>query len=281
MSENNRELIQKRIAEYEREGKFDLDVEDDPPSRTILPEEIDYLNKSLIQKIKTKAAFFLAYRFANRAIRRGELIIDDILGEENLRQEGGVILTANHFSPMDSFIMHLAFDASKRPGKLYRIIKEGNYTSFPGFYGFLMRNCNTLPLSSNRRTMKKLMDATDTLLKRGECILIYPEQSMWYNYKKPKPHKIGAYELAARSGASVVPCFITMRETESIAPDGSPVMAHTVHFGKPILPDATLSRREAAEKMMRESFSYSREVYERVYGIPLKYETSSAPAGEL
>lgn len=47
---------------------------------------------------------------------------------------------------MDSFIMQRVFDDSKHPKRMYRVIREGNYTSFPGFYGFLMRNCNTLPL---------------------------------------------------------------------------------------------------------------------------------------
>ena len=37
---------------------------------------------------------------------------------------------------------------------MYRVIREGNYTGFPGFYGVLMRHCNTLPLSSNFKTME-------------------------------------------------------------------------------------------------------------------------------
>ena len=71
----------------------------------------------------------------------------------------GAVITCNHFHPMDSFIMQKVFDASKHPKRMYRVIREGNYTSFPGFYGFLMRNCNTLPLSSNMQTMKKFLRA--------------------------------------------------------------------------------------------------------------------------
>ena len=262
---------EKKIAELERLGLFEQDIEDDPPARTILPSEIEYVKKSLIQRIKTRLAFFLAYRFAARAERRGDLMIEDIIGAENLNIPGGVILTANHFSPLDSFIMHRAFDKSKRRGRLYRIIKEGNYTSFPGFYGFLMRNCNTLPLSSDRGTMLKLMRGVDTLLKRGECILIYPEQSMWYNYRKPKPLKIGAFEFAVRSGVPVVPTFRTMKDSDRLSPDGTPIQIHTVHIGAPIYPDLSLSKKECAEKMMRENFEFNRSVYESVYGITLKY----------
>ena len=74
----------------------------------------------------------------------------------------------------------MAYEKAEQPKRrFYRVIREGNYTSFPGFYGFLMRNCNTLPLSSNIITMKKFMLAVDELLKEGHFVLVYPEQSMW------------------------------------------------------------------------------------------------------
>ena len=261
----------KKIEEYERLGLFDRDIEDDPPSRELLPSEIDYPKKGFFAKIKTKFAFFLAYRYAAKLQRKKILIIKDILGAETLGAVGGCVLTANHFSPLDSFIMNRVFDRSGRRGKIYRVIREGNYTSFPGFYGFLMRNCNTLPLSSNGATMKKFLRDTDSLLRGSECILIYPEQSLWNNYRKPKPLKIGAFELAARSGAPVVPCFITMENYDTAAPEGEGVQMHTVHIGKPIYPDLTLSKKEQAEKMREENFAFNKSVYESFYGKALKY----------
>ena len=264
---------QEKINELERLGLFDRDIEDDPPTREIKPDEIEYVKKNLWQKIKTDFAFFLAYRYAAKAEKEKALIIKEVIGAENLNTPGGVILTANHFSPLDSFIMHRTFDLSGRKGKLYRIIKEGNYTSFPGFYGFLMRNCNTLPLSSNPATMRKFMRGVDEILKGGQCVLIYPEQSMWYNYRKPKPLKSGAFDLAVRSGVPVVPCFITMNDSDVTGPDGEPVQEHTVHVGKPIYPDESLSRRERAEKMMKENFEFNKSVYESFYKINLEYLT--------
>lgn len=263
--------LQKKIDEYERLGLFDKDIWDDPLGREILPDEIKYYPKSFFQKIKADFAFFLAYRYAARAMRRGTFIIKNIVGKENLNVEGGCVLTANHFSPLDSFVMNRVFDASKRKGDIYRVIKEGNYTSFPGFYGFLMRNCNTLPLSSNRATMLKFMRATDSILKDGNCILIYPEQSLWYNYRKPKPLKPGAFDIAVRSNVPVVPCFITMKDSENIGDDGEPIQEHTAFVGKPIYPDASLSRRERSEKLRDEVFEFNKSIYESYYGIPLEY----------
>jgi 1-acyl-sn-glycerol-3-phosphate acyltransferase len=268
------EIVHK-IEQFEREGRFDVDAEDDPPTKPLLPDDIDYLNKSFIKRIKKRIAFACAYKFFDNGEKSGEIVLDkDIEGLEHLSSlEGGAIITANHFNPLDSFFIQYAFDASKKSGELYRVIREGNYTSFPGFYGFLMRNCNTLPLSSSLATMRKFINAVGVTLSRGDCVLIYPEQSLWWNYKKPKPHKIGSYEFAVKSNVPVIPIFITMEDTAAIGEDGFPIQKHKIHIGAPIYPDTELDKRARAEKMRDESFSFSKSVYEKVYGIPLTYTT--------
>ena len=87
------------------------------------------------------------------------MIIKDVVGIENFKNlEQGAIITCNHFNAFDSFAIQVAYDRSEhKERKFYRVIKEGNYTSFPGFFGYLMRNCNTLPLSSNFATMRSLL----------------------------------------------------------------------------------------------------------------------------
>jgi 1-acyl-sn-glycerol-3-phosphate acyltransferase len=95
---------------------------------------------------------------------------------------------------------------------------------------------------------------------------------MWHNYRKPKPLKIGAFELAVKSGVPVVPCFITMRDSKFIGADGEPIQAHTVHIGEPIYPDLSLHKRDRAEKMMQENFEFNKKTYERVYNTELSYE---------
>ena len=175
------------------------------------------------------------------------------------------MITCNHFNPMDSFIMQKVFDASGHKKRMYRVIREGNYTNFPGFYGFLMRNCNTLPLSSNLQTMKKFLTAVNQVLTEGNCLLIYPEQSMWWNYRKPKPMKSGAFDMAIRSGVPVVPCFITMRDTDTLGPDGYPVQECTPHLGAPIWPDEGLPKAVAREKLKQQTEAFCRATYDRVY----------------
>ena len=44
--------VLKKIEELEREGKFDIDAENDPPTIVLTPENIDYLRTTMTSKIK-------------------------------------------------------------------------------------------------------------------------------------------------------------------------------------------------------------------------------------
>ncbi len=275
--DTGRVAISEKIQNLEREGKFDVDPEDDPPTRPIKCGEVDFFCKKISSKIARRFAYSSARKFVNKNIRENKLIISDVKGTEHLKfHTGGAVLTCNHFNPFDSFAVHIAYERAgfknKKP-RLYRVIREGNYTSFPGFYGYLMRHCNTLPLASSRAVMKEFTAAVDTILKDGHFVLVYPEQSMWWNYRKPKPLKPGAYRFAAKAGVPVIPLFITMRDSHHIDGDGFPVQEYTVHISAPIHPDPELSVRENSEKMAEENSRIWREIYEREYGIPLEYTT--------
>ena len=267
--------ILKRIEQYEKEGRFTEDVEDDPPGKELKPEDINYLSKSIKQKFKTRYAFRIAHWFVGVLLIKKKMIIKEIKGIENWRKlHSGAIITCNHFNAFDSFAIHLAYDKSHhKRRKFYRVIREGNYTSFPGFYGFLMRNCNTLPLSSNKKTMAKFLRAVDTLLKKGHYILVYPEQSMWWNYRKPKPLQKGAFTFAARNNVPVLPCFITMEDSEYLDDDGFPVQEYTIHVGEPIQPNPLISRAENVAMMRARNYEVWKKIYEETYGVPLEYTT--------
>ncbi len=272
--------ILEKIAQYEREGRFSEDVENDPPSRTLMPDKIKYGTKGIKKRVKSKLAFAAARYFVNSLIEDKKLIIKEIKGIENFKNlNTGAIITCNHFNAFDSFAIQLAYDAAEQPDRrFYRVIREGNYTSFPGFYGFLMRNCDTLPLSSNLGTMKKFMTAVDELLAQGHYILVYPEQSMWWNYRKPKPLKNGAYIFAYRNNVPVLPCFITMKDSDIMGDDGFYVQEYTIHIGKPIYPDKSLSYREGVKDMLDKNYNLWKEIYEREYHMPLVYDTENPDA---
>lgn len=270
----DRLAVLQKIEEYETHGWFDQDVEDDPPGSVLRPEDVKYLNGSPSARLLRALSFGAARLFFRRLLRQKKLYLNAAEGIEHLSGiDGGAVITCNHFHPYDSFIMQKVFDASSRRGRMYRVIREGNYTSFPGFYGLLMRHCDTLPLSSDPATMKRFLKAVRTALDEKNCLLIYAEQSLWWNYRKPKPLKLGAFEIAVRQGAPVVPCFITFLDTDRVGDDGFPILSYTPHIGAPIYPDKALPKKEAAERMRAENEAFCKEVYERVYGIPLTYTT--------
>lgn len=284
IEENNKKIekskdrleVLEKIKQLEKEGKFDLDVENDPPNVVLTPDNVDYLNTKRLNRWKTAFANKVGEKFLDEIIKNNKLIIKEVNGIENLANiENGAVITCNHFNPFDSFAVEKVFKdcGLYKEKKLYKVIREGNYTNFSGFYGFLFRNADTLPLSSNRKTMVEFIKAVDVILQRGDCILIYPEQSMWWNYTKPKPLKIGAYKFAKRNNVPIIPIFITMRDSEIIGEDGFPVQEYYINIEKPIYPNKKLSEREDAEIMRQKNFEIWKKVYEDFYKIPLEYTT--------
>ncbi|MBO5203388.1 MAG: 1-acyl-sn-glycerol-3-phosphate acyltransferase [Clostridia bacterium] len=271
----DRVAILKKIEEYERAGRFDEDVEDDPPGRVLMPEDIEYIRKSVAERLTTKFAYMMARRFVNSLIDEKKLIIKEIRGIEHFKAlNSGAVITCNHFNAFDSFAIQLAYEAAEQPDRIfYRVIREGNYTSFPGFYGFLMRHCNTLPLSSNRKTLNKFTEAVTEILTDGHFILVYPEQSMWWNYRKPKPLKSGAFMFAAKNNVPVLPCFITMQDSDVMGEDGFAVQEYTIHVCAPIYPDEGVNYRQNTARMMEKNYEVWKNIYETEYGIPLTYTT--------
>ena len=134
-----------------------------------------------------------------------------------------------------------------------------------------MRACNTLPLSSNMATMKEFLEGVDYQLKKGHFVLVYPEQSLWWNYRKPKPLKPGAFTFAANAEVPVVPIFICMEDSDKIGPDGFPVQAMTIFIDKPIFPDLSKNHFANAKAMMNENYKRWKAIYEDFYKIPLTY----------
>lgn len=267
-----RQEIVAKIEQYEREGRFDEDVEADPPGRELLPNEVDYLRRSANSRIRTRYAFSIARWFMDTMLHKKRLIVKEIKGIENFKKlSSGAVITCNHINAMDSFAMQILYEKAHKRKKLFRVISEANYTSFPGFFGFLMRNCNTLPLSSNRDTMKKFMKAVSTILKKGHYVLIYPEQSMWWNYRKPKPLKKGAFQFAVNNNVPVLPCFITMSDSNIPGEDGYPVQEYTMHVLPPIYPDKSLKKADRVIDMMDRNYQAWKKVYEDTYGIKLVY----------
>lgn len=263
------EVLQK-IKEYEQLGgeAFFNDVENDPPSQPLAPQDVDYLHKSfrfrcngwICRRMEWVAKHFFKRYFAIK-----------ICGAEHLRRiNGGAILTSNHFAVTENLAVKLAADCARPKRRLYKLVREGNYF-MPGIIGYLLKYCDTLPLSSNIQTMILLDKAIHNILANGDFILVYPEQSMWWNYTKPRPYRIGAFYYAAKNNVPILPCFVTLRQKDKNKPKSANNIGYTIHILEPIFPDPARSAKENAKEMMQQNFACCRKVYEETYHKPLKY----------
>ena len=262
-----------RIAEYERTGRFNDDVEEDDPAIPIQPGDVDYTIRKPSSKVKTAVANFLGRTFFENMIRKNQLIIREVEGLEYATAvKGGAIVTCNHFHLSDNYVVYKTIrPALLKHHYLYKVIKESNYTNFKGPVRIMMRHANTLPLSANLSTMKEFYEALKTLLDRGEKILIYPEQAMWFNYRKPRPLKPGAFRFAAKFGVPVIPVFVGMKDSAETDEAGFPVQELYVHYLPPIYPDGNRKLSENTERMMEQNDRLWADAYEAFYGEPLSF----------
>lgn len=257
--------VMEKISLYESYGgeyTF-MDVEDDPPAKTLAPNDVDYLKTKLKSKIlnlicRRKVAKMLKAFALERQI--------SVVGSENLlKVDGGAVLTTNHFHPFDSAPVIYAIEKYLKKKKIHIVIREGNY-QIPGLFGFLLKNYDTFPLSSNMKTTINLNKAIDTVLGAGDLLLVYPEQSMWYNYKKPRGYRVGAYRWASRNFVPVIPCFTVMEDLEDFEPNGLKKQKLTLFIGEPIFPDANLSEKQNAQIMLNKNRDFTISTYESFYG---------------
>ena len=189
-----------------------------------------------------------------------------IIGLENLKEvKTGAIITSNHFSPKDSTVIMYAMNKIGKREHMDIVIEEEN-TMMTGQFGFLMNNCGTIPLSTSKLYIeKKFMPAVETLLKNKDFILIYPEEQMWYNYRKPRPLKPGAYHLAAKFNVPVIPCFTEIRTRKDYDEDGFKKLKFILHIMKPIYPDPEKTLKQNKEEMQKKDYEAKINAYEDAY----------------
>lgn len=197
-----------------------------------------------------------------------------ILGLEKLKGiDGGAVVTSNHFNPFDNAIVRLmALAAGKR---CLPIVSQDTNFAMRGIIGFLMRYADLIPISDSPDYMgHHFGNLISERLRRREFLLMYAEQEMWFNYRKPRPLKKGAYYYAALNGVPVIPCFVEIQTTDKMQ---TPYFHHvhcTLHILDPIYPDPTRSPAVNAVEMCAADYALKCQTYEQVYGRPLDYTFS-------
>ena len=256
-----REQAIENIRRAAQEGRFNDKTEPFDPQispQALKADILGYVSRlnSPVQKLKTAVARAVVRSW----VRKWSEPVNEITGIRNLLTvQGPAFLTSNHFNPFDNGV-HRTLSRLTGRDRLVAISQGTNFV-MPGLNGFILRNIDVIPLIQEPSYMngafRTLMQRN---LDRNRFILIYPEQEMWFNYRKPRPGKRGAFLFAAEYGVPVVPTFVEMVDLPEVVAPGFHDVKLILHVLPPIFPDPEYDAKVRC--------------YEQCYGRPLTYEFS-------
>lgn len=272
----NRTAVIKNIKAFAESGQFHQKVELNDPVLT--PEQsreitTDYAQnrKRITFRIK-RAAAVCAAKAATRVLQKNTQITGLQKVPKNL---GGVLITSNHFSPLENTVIrHLTNQMGRRT---LGIISQTSNFAMKGAIGFLMNYADTIPISAEPRYLARnfLCILRERLVEKKHAVLLYPEQEMWFYYRKPRPPKNGAYFFAAKLNVPILSCFT---EITDLAEDDTPEfkkVRYTLHVLGVLYPNPEKSVKENTEQLAEQDYALKKQCYERVYGKKLTYRFES------
>ena len=268
-----REAAIRNIRQAAAEGRFNDKTEPFDPAwdpQALKENILSYVQKrhSLGFRLKN----LTARAIVDSWIRRYSDGVNEIVGLEKLEGlQGPAFLTANHFNPFDNGVIRVMARQAGR-GRLWAVSQGTNFV-MPGLNGFVLRNIDVIPLLAEPSYMNgPFREQMQQTLDAGRFILIYPEQEMWFNYRKPRPGKRGAFLFASQFGVPVIPLFTQLVDLpEKVAP-GFHDVKMVLHVLDPLYPDPAKSHRENSLALCQADYQAKLHCYQRVYGRPLSYD---------
>ena len=238
-------------------------------------EKTKYINK--FYQNQKSPIYFIKNKIANKTVKKiaKEIYPNiNIIGLEKLDYvdlTNGAIITSNHFNPLDSYNIRKIVE-EKLHKKLYIVVQDTNL-AMPGALGFLFNNIEVIPLlKSPNYIIKKFMPELKKILSKGNFVLIYPEEEMWFNYKLPRPCKRGAYQFAHELDVPVISCFVKMTDTNITDNNEFNIVKYDVFINKVIYPEKNESIKSDSRKMAEVDYETRKKAYEDAYNKELKYE---------
>ena len=273
---DKREEVIRNIAAAAEKGAFYDKVEVNDPNLSIEESTAiieNYLKnrKTLPFRIKTLAARTIANLLGAVVNKNTEII-----GMENaMNIKDGAVVTCNHFSPLDNTVVRTF--VRKLHKKRINIVSQETNLAMKGFIGFLMNYADIIPIAEVSHYLKNEFPQTlYSLLSKGEYLLIYPEQEMWFHYKKPRPPKRGAYYYAAKCAVPVISLFVEQREIKEKDTEEFYKVKYVLHVLPTLYPDPNKTVRQNSIEMQKRDEEQKKELYERIYGEPLDYSFEAA-----
>ena len=169
----------------------------------------------------------------------------EIKGEDSIKQEGPLILAANHVSYLDPIVLGISV---KR--QIFFITKKEIF-EVP-FLGLILKSLDAIPVGRNRVNISS-MKKSISLLKSGHILGIFPEGTRSLNGNLLE-FNTGMIKIALKTGSPIVP--VGINGTYEIYPPQARIpnifkrTMITISFDKPIYLD---KNREKEVKYHKES----------------------------
>jgi 1-acyl-sn-glycerol-3-phosphate acyltransferase len=123
-------------------------------------------------------------------------------GLDNVPREGGIIVAANHVSELDPFAVGEFLLDHDRPPRF--LAKAELFRKAP--LKWVLVGAEQIPVSRNSVDASLALEPAVDALRRGECVLVYPEGSVTRDPQLwPMKARTGVARLALLSGAPVIP----------------------------------------------------------------------------
>jgi 1-acyl-sn-glycerol-3-phosphate acyltransferase len=125
-----------------------------------------------------------------------------------------------------------------------------------------IRAAGGIPIPDDLHTMKYFNRAFDEICARKKWFHVFPESSRFDYYQPIRPFKKGVFSMAYRYSLPVLPLAISWRKPcfpytmlnliRSLA-GGKKLPMITIRIGEPVLIDKSLSRKEAIQKLRKDT----------------------------
>ncbi|WP_297949960.1 1-acyl-sn-glycerol-3-phosphate acyltransferase [uncultured Lactobacillus sp.] len=222
-----------------------------------------------------------SYRLFNPIVRAIFAVAAQILtgrcyieGLNNLPKSSTAFVTGNHYNQFDVLLMKKL--ALKKHRRLFIVVEASNLV-MPNLIGWAVRNFDSLPIDCNLHYLSRIFPKkVEKVLQKPGWILIYPEEELWFNYRKPRPLKKGAYYYAAKFNQPIISTFTEIQVTpkRELFQRDFYKTKKILHVLPTIYPDPDLKTRENMQKMAAIDFQQKKACYEHCYGQKLTTDFS-------
>ena len=207
-----------------------------------------------------------------------------VIGAENVPAEGGAIFASNHLSFSDSIFLPLVVE------RRITFLAKADYFTGVGFKGWLtakfFRGVGQLPVDRSGGSASEAALRTGLrILRRGECLGIYPEGTRSPDGRLYRG-KTGVARMALEAGVPVLP--VAMIGTDKAQPLGKRlprIMRIGIRIGAPLdfsryegMEEDRFVLRSITDEIMYEIMTLSGQEYVDVYGATVKKSMDSTGA---